>query len=85
MCAVCHFRSVRTAKQGGNAIGVMLGKRLFQYPAERYFKLLASYGAPRLLMKIQIEYADGSTQDIVTGTDWKTTESPVTYSSIYRR
>mgnify|MGYP000680112426 CR=1 FL=1 len=34
-------------------------------------------------MKIQIEYADGSTQDIVTGTDWKTTESPVTYSSIY--
>lgn len=70
-------------KQGGNAIGVMLGNGFFNIPRERYFKLLASYGAPRLLMKIQIEYADGSTQDIVTGTDWKTTESPVTYSSIY--
>ena len=70
-------------QQGQNAVGVMLGNGFFNIPRERYFKLLASYGAPRLLMKIQIDYADGSTQTVVTGTDWKATESPVTYSSIY--
>ena len=32
-------------KQGGNAIGVMLGNGFFNIPRERYFKLLASYGA----------------------------------------
>ncbi|RHJ84774.1 family 78 glycoside hydrolase catalytic domain [Parabacteroides sp. AM08-6] len=70
-------------KQGQNVIGVMLGNGFFNIPRERYFKLLASYGAPRLLMKLQIDYTDGSTQNIVTDTDWKATESPVTYSSIY--
>ena len=83
-CALyVSFDITSQIKEGENAVGVMLGNGFFNIPRERYFKLLASYGAPRLLMKIQIDYADGSTQSIVSGTDWKTCESPITYSSIY--
>lgn len=83
-CALyVSFDITNQLKKGQNAVGVMLGNGFFNIPRERYFKLLASYGAPRLIMKIQIEYEDGSGQTIVTDTDWKATESPITYSSIY--
>ena len=68
---------------GQNAVGAMLGNGFFNVPRERYFKLLTSYGAPRLLMNIDIEYTDGTRQNIVTDSSWKASESPVTYSSIY--
>lgn len=70
-------------QQGNNAVGVMLGNGFFNIPRERYYKILTSYGAPKLIMKIQLEYIDGSTQHIVSDTDWKVTESPITFSSIY--
>jgi len=77
------FDISKLLQQGKNAVGVMLGNGFFNIPRERYFKLLASYGAPRLIMKIQIDYTDGTQQIVTTGSDWKVTESPVTYSSIY--
>lgn len=70
-------------QQGSNAVGVMLGNGFYNIPRERYFKILTTYGAPKLKMKIQVEYADGSVQHIVTDADWKATESPITFSSIY--
>lgn len=70
-------------QQGKNAVGVMLGNGFFNIPRERYFKLLASYGAPRLIMTINIEYEDGSKETVKTDKSWKVTESPITYSSIY--
>lgn len=72
-----------TLQQGTNAVGVMLGNGFFNIPRERYFKLLTSYGAPRLLMNIDIEYTDGSRQTVITDNSWKASESPITYSSIY--
>lgn len=69
--------------QGSNAVGIMLGNGFFNIPRERYYKMLTSYGAPKFIMKIQLEYTDGSIQNIVSGTDWKVTESPITFSSIY--
>ncbi|MDY3069404.1 MAG: family 78 glycoside hydrolase catalytic domain [Parabacteroides sp.] len=68
---------------GKNAVGVMLGNGFFNVPRERYFKLLTSYGAPRMIMNIRVEYADGEVENIVTDKSWKTIESPITYSSIY--
>lgn len=70
-------------QQGSNAVGVMLGNGFFNIPRERYYKILTSYGAPKLRMKIQVEYTDGSIQETGTGPDWKVTDSPITYTSIY--
>lgn len=70
-------------RSGRNAIGARLGNGFFNIPKERYFKLIASYGAPRLLLCLKIEYADGTQENVITDSSWKASESPITYSSIY--
>ncbi|MDR0393601.1 MAG: glycoside hydrolase family 78 protein [Tannerella sp.] len=70
-------------KQGHNAIGVMLGNGFYNIPRERYLKMITSYGAPKMIMNMRIQFADGSVRHIVSDTGWKATDSPVTYSSIY--
>jgi len=70
--------------QGDNAIDVMLGNGFYNIPNERYFKLSGSYGQPKLWMSLDIEYANGKKNTIVTDCEnWKVSESPITYSSIY--
>ena len=70
-------------RQGSNAIGVMLGNGFFYIPRQRYHKLLTAYGYPKMIARIVLEYRDGSQQDIVTDTSWRTAPGPITYSSIY--
>lgn len=83
-CALyVSFDITNQINQGDNTIGVMLGNGFFNIPRERYFKLLASYGAPRLIMNIDIAYEDGTHEYIISDDTWKTTESPIIYSSIY--
>lgn len=77
------FDVTQMLAQGGNVLGVMLGNGLYNVPRERYYKLLISYGYPMMKMKLALEFEDGSLQDIVSGTDWKVCQSPVTYSSIF--
>lgn len=47
-------------RDGKNAVGVMLGNGYYHTPHGRYLKLLFSYGAPKMICKLQIEYADGT-------------------------
>jgi hypothetical protein len=68
---------------GNNAIGVMLGNGFFNVPNERYRKTLLAYGNPKMIMKLLVEYTDGTKQEIITDNSWKTAPSPITFSSIY--
>ena len=69
---------------GDNAIAVLLGNGFFNVQrGKRYSKLQTSYGAPQLLLRLDITYTDGTTQTVVSDTDWRYTLSPVTFNSIY--
>jgi hypothetical protein len=68
---------------GNNAIGVMLGNGFFNVPNERYRKTLLAYGNPMCIMKLVIEYADGTKQEVITDNSWKAAPGPITFSSIY--
>jgi alpha-L-rhamnosidase len=68
---------------GNNAIGIMLGNGFYFIPGERYRKLSGAFGYPTLITRLFIEYEDGSSQDFVSNEQWKTSPSPVTFSSIY--
>jgi hypothetical protein len=70
-------------QSGDNALGVMLGNGYYNIPFERYLKLIISYGAPKMKLHLRIEYFDGTTDEIVSNTSWKTSESPIIFSSIY--
>ncbi len=79
------FDVTECLRKGENVIGVMLGNGFYNVPydLERYFKLLTSFGAPKMRFLLQVEYASGRKEYVVSDPSWKVTESPFTFSSIY--
>jgi alpha-L-rhamnosidase len=68
-------------KQGTNAIGVILGNGRFYSPRP---KTARGYGQPRLLLQVNVEYADGSTQQIISDESWKlTSDGPIRANNEY--
>ncbi|HKO81663.1 MAG TPA: family 78 glycoside hydrolase catalytic domain, partial [Chitinophagaceae bacterium] len=70
-------------KQGNNAIGVMLGNGFYYIPGQRYRKMTGAFGLPKMILRTFIEYADGTTENIVSNENWKTAPSPIIFSSIF--
>ncbi len=79
------FDVTKQVKAGANVLGVLLGNGFYYVPPvkERYRKLKAAFGYPKLICRLALTYADGTRQDIVSDASWQTTAGPVTFSSIY--
>lgn len=77
------FDITNQLKQGKNAVGVMLGNGFYYVPGERYHKLRAVFGYPKMICRVLVEYQDGSEENIISDETWKTTPGPITFSSIY--
>jgi hypothetical protein len=85
-CLYVLYDVTSQLKQGGNTLGVMLGNGMYNVlggPGQRYLKFKGSFGPPKMIAQLQIEYTDGTSDTIGTDTSWKTGDSPVTFSSIY--
>ncbi len=70
-------------KSGDNVLGVMLGNGFYNVPKERYYKLVGSFGAPKMRLKLIVRYTDGTEESVASDASWHVTDSPVTFSSIY--
>jgi len=70
-------------RPGVNAIAVMLGNGMYNVVGGRYTKFKASYGPPVLLAQLHIEYADQTTEEIVSDRSWKPAAGPVTFNCIF--
>lgn len=72
-------------QSGKNAIGVLLGNGWYnhQSTAVWYFHEAPWRGRPTFCMDIRVKYADGTSEVIATGKDWKTALSPIVFNSIY--
>lgn len=70
-------------KQGENAVGVIVGNGFHNINRERYFKLTVAFGMPKMICRLKVIYTDGTVTSVVSGQDWKTAQSPVTFTSIY--
>jgi len=70
-------------KSGKNAIGVIVGNGFYNINRERYRKLVIAFGYPKMISKLKIDYTDGTSTTILSGTDWKCYPSPILFSSIY--
>ncbi len=79
------FDITKQLKQGNNAIGVMLGNGFYYVPPVkgRYRKLKSSFGYPKMISRVLIEYTDGTSENIVSDNSWKTSKGPIIFSSIY--
>ena len=70
-------------KPGRNAVGAIVGNGFFNVNRERYRKLVVAYGMPMLILKLDVLYVSGRRETIVSGPDWRTAPSPITFASIY--
>ena len=72
-------------RRGPNAIGILLGNGMYnvQRSEGRFTKFTGSFGVPKCIASLRIEFADGSVQMLGTDGSWLTASGPVTFSSTY--
>ena len=70
-------------KKGENVLGALVGNGFHHINRERYRKLVIAYGYPVMIAHLKIEYADGSSEVVVSDGSWKAAPSPITYSGIF--
>ena len=74
--------------QGPNAVGIIVGNGWYNPLPLRMWGWLnlrehLVIGKPRAILQIEIDYADGTHEHIVTGPDWKVGDSPILRNSVY--
>jgi len=78
------FDITNKLRQGHNTIGVMLGNGFYFIPRDkRYRKMTGAYGYPKMICRLVIEYADGTTGGLISDESWKTAPGPIIFTSIY--
>lgn len=71
-------------KPGRNAVGVWLGNGRFYAPRAAVPTGTSSYGFPKLLLQLEVDFADGSRETIVSDASWKlTTDGPILANNEY--
>ena len=61
----------RQLRTGRNAIGVILGNGRFYAPRSETPVATQSYGFPKLCLQLEVEYTDGTCEEIVSDRSWK--------------
>lgn len=83
-CFYVTFDVTDRVQSGDNALGVILGNGRFYAPRLNVPVPTVSFGYPKLLLNLRLEYADGSSQDIVSDGDWKiTSDGPTRTNNEY--
>ena len=83
-CLYVTYDVTKALSQGSNAMGVLLGNGMYNVPtSSRYAKFTGSFGSPKLILRLQMEFTDGSKDAVVSDTSWTTAAGPITFSNIY--
>ena len=82
-CLYVPFDVTSLLQPGRNAVGVMLGNGMYNVSGGRYTKFTGSFGEPKLIFQMRIEYADGSVDTVCSDASWRTDRSPIIFSCIY--
>jgi alpha-L-rhamnosidase len=70
--------------RGNNTLLSFVGGGMYNNPGNtRYSKFNRVYGPQRFMAQVQIEYADGTADTIVTDSTWRVTTGATTFSSWY--
>ncbi len=68
---------------GSNVVGVMLGNGFYHVEGGRYTKFTRSFGKPKCLAQLELRYADGTTEYVVSDESWRASEGPIVFSCMY--
>jgi alpha-L-rhamnosidase len=68
----------RSVKRGANALGVILGNGRFYADRSKIYSGTMDFGWPKLLLNLRLDYADGTSAEIVSDESWQiTTNGPI--------
>ncbi|MDD4174721.1 MAG: family 78 glycoside hydrolase catalytic domain [Kiritimatiellae bacterium] len=71
-------------KRGENALGVWLGNGRYYAPRDNAPTRTTGYGYPKLLLQLEIDYADGTRDTVVSDDTWRITDQgPITANNEY--
>ena len=74
----------RQLRRGANALGVVLGNGRFYADRSKVYSGTVTFGWPKLLLQLRLEFADGSVSNIVSDESWKlTTNGPIIANNDY--
>ena len=82
-CLYDTYDITRSLRPGVNVIGLFLGNGMYNIHPGRYTKITGSFGPQRAVGLFRLEYADGTTDSVVTDGRWEVSAGPVTFSSVY--
>lgn len=82
-CLYVPFDVTDQVRDGENALGVMLGNGMYNVPGGRYVKFTGTFGEPKLICQMLVEYADGTSEWLTSDESWRTSAGPITFSCIY--
>jgi len=82
-CLYSTYDVTGQVREKDNALGVMLGNGMYNVAGGRYVKFKGTFGPPKFILQLRLEYRDGSVDEIVSDESWKTTPGPVVFSCIY--
>jgi len=62
-------------RRGDNSVGVILGNGRFYAPRVKVPAACLTFGYPKLLLQLNVEYTDGTTAQVVSDESWKVTDA----------
>lgn len=78
------YNVTKNLRRGANALGVILGNGRFYADRSKVYAGTVSFGWPKLLLNLRIEYSDGSVQEVVSDETWQlTTDGPIRANNDY--
>jgi alpha-L-rhamnosidase len=78
------FDLTKDVHPGPNAVGVVLGNGRYFAPRRSVPVPTRTYGYPKLLLQIRLEFADGKVENVVSDDSWRmTTDGPIRANNEY--
>lgn len=67
-------------KKGENEFRAIVGNGFYAIDSERW---VSPYGTPRFICQIELEFADGSSDTVISDTGWEVARSPIIKNDLY--
>jgi len=74
------FDVTKYLRKGANAFAATLGNGFYSIGRVRW---VDPYGSPRFICQIEIEYADGSKETVVSDASWLAAKGPIVHNDLY--
>ena len=82
-CLYSTYDVTDQIRVGENCLSAMLGNGMYHERGRRFWKFIGSFGPPRMILNLQIDFEDGTTSRIVSDKTWWVAPGPITFSSIF--